>query len=63
MEYAKALTDKINAWHSKGALEVDDFTRTTPSMHFYDSIVVFEKDAVTKPKSLRSGDRTINQRN
>ena len=37
-------------WHA-----VDDFTRTTKSMHFYDSIVVFEKGAVAKPTPRRPG--------
>ena len=47
MEYAKGLTDQLNAWHSReDGFEVDEFTRTTKSMHFYDSIVVFEKGAV-----------------
>ena len=50
MEYAKALTDQLNAWHSEEPeFKVDRFTRTTGSMHFYDSIVVFEKDKVVKP--------------
>lgn len=57
MEYAKALTDKLNAWHVREGLEVDEFTRTTKSMHFYDSIVVFEKGTVVKPHHERSGKR------
>ena len=50
MEYSKNLIDQLNAWHSESdSLRVDDFTRTTASMHFYDSIVVFEKGEITKP--------------
>ncbi|MBP8918161.1 MAG: class I SAM-dependent methyltransferase [Micropruina sp.] len=50
MEYAKSLTDSLNAWHSRNPeLEVSDFTRTTKSMHFYDSIVVFERGPVSRP--------------
>ncbi len=50
MEYAKALTDKLNAWHSEEPdFAPDRFTRSTRSMHFYDSIVVFEKGKVVEP--------------
>ena len=56
VEYAKGLVDQLNAWHSRdGALIVDDFTRTTRSVHWYDSIVVFEKGTVTRPHSEISG--------
>lgn len=56
MEYAKGLVDKLNAWHSKDpALVVDDFTSTTRGMHFYDSIVIFEKGAITRPGHRMTG--------
>lgn len=56
IEYAKDLTDKLNAWHSRtDALVVDEFTRTTTSMHFYDSIIVFEKGQVVKPHAEKTG--------
>jgi len=58
MEYAKALTDQLNAWHShEEGFAVDEFTRTTRSMHFYRSIVVFERDTVVKPHAERRGQR------
>ena len=60
MEYAKGLTDQLNAWHSREpGLGVDEFTRTTRSMHFYDSIVVFEKGEVAKPHAEKTGTPTI----
>ena len=60
IEYAKALTDQLNAWHSRQPdFAVDDFTRTTRSMHFYDSIVVFEKGRVEKPRAEKTGKPTI----
>lgn len=63
MEYAKALTDKLNAWHSREpGLEVDDFTRSTKSMHFYDSIVVFERGNVLEPHSERTGKASLPHR-
>lgn len=43
IETCKGLIDELNADHSRGALPATEFTRTTLSMHFYDSIVVFEK--------------------
>jgi hypothetical protein len=56
VEHAKGLTDQLNAWHSREeGLVVDDFTRTTRSMHFYDSIVVFERGPVEKPHAERIG--------
>ncbi|RLV49691.1 class I SAM-dependent methyltransferase [Nocardioides mangrovicus] len=50
MEFAKGKTDQLNAWHSQqDDFAVSRFTRTTRSMHFYDSIVVFEKGKVAPP--------------
>ena len=43
IETCKGLIDELNADHSRGVLPATEFTRTTLSMHFYDSIVVFEK--------------------
>ena len=43
IETSKRLIDELNAETTKGAVEVTDFSRSTLSMHFYDSIVVFEK--------------------
>jgi hypothetical protein len=50
MEYAKNKCDELNAWHCP-ELEVNDFVKTTNSIHFYDSIVMFEKRGVEKTKS------------
>jgi hypothetical protein len=63
IEYAKGLTDQLNAWHSReDGFEVDEFTRTTKSMHFYDSIVVFEKGAVAKPTHEKTGRRQFRRK-
>ena len=63
MEYAKGLTDQLNAWHSReDGFAVDEFTRTTKSMHFYDSIVVFEKGAVEKPHAEKTGRRQFRRK-
>jgi len=56
IEYCKELIDQLNAWHSEQKkLRVNEFTETTHSIHFYDSIVVFEKRRITKPFHLYTG--------
>lgn len=57
IEYAKALVDKLHAWHSRDSesFTVDDFTTSTKSMHFYDSIIVFEKGKVVQPSHRKTG--------
>ena len=58
MEYSKSLVDELNAFHSRQPdFKVVDFTETTRSMHYYDSILVFEKEKITKPWVKRSGVR------
>jgi hypothetical protein len=60
IEYAKNLVDQLNAWHShEPGFQVDEFTRTTQSIHFYDSVVVFEKGAREKPHAEKTGHRTF----
>jgi hypothetical protein len=44
IEFCKGLIDELNADHIPGgALAPTAFTRSTLSMHFYDSMVVFER--------------------
>lgn len=43
IELAKDLMDSINAVHTRGALPITDFTRSTFSMSVYDSIIAFER--------------------
>ena len=64
IEYTKNFIDYINAWHSQTSkLKVSDFTRSARSVHFYDSIVVVEKDIVEKPFHIRTGEEKIVQYN
>ena len=42
IEYSKNLIDKLNVSHAK-EIGVSEFSKTTTSISFYDSIVVFEK--------------------
>jgi SAM-dependent methyltransferase len=48
IEKCKSLIDELNAEHSRGQSSVTDFSKTTLSMHFYDSMVVFEKGSYGK---------------
>ncbi|MBV9528793.1 class I SAM-dependent methyltransferase [Sphingomonas sp.] len=49
IETCKRLIDELNAdWINPAELPGTDFTRNTLSMHFYDSIAVFERGAVGK---------------
>lgn len=43
MEFAKQKLDEINAVHTRGALPITEFTRSTDYIAFYDSVVVFER--------------------
>jgi|25_taG_2_1085351.scaffolds.fasta_scaffold01073_8 23S rRNA U2552 (ribose-2'-O)-methylase RlmE/FtsJ len=60
IEYSKDFIDKINAWHSRSnELTVDDFTLSTDSLHFYDSVLVIKKRKRAKPVSRRTGKMII----
>jgi hypothetical protein len=56
IEYSKELIDKLNAWHYRHAGgQVDSFTRSAHSMHYYDSMLVIEKRQMQKPVASRTG--------
>jgi len=57
IELCKNLIDELNADHSRGALPPTDFTKFTASMHFYDSVVVFERGASTEKYAPQTGGR------
>ena len=56
IEIAKSMIDSLNAFHSRGAVPVDEFARITTSMHFYDSVVVFERGVHRQTNAPRIGD-------
>jgi hypothetical protein len=59
IEYSKNFIDDLHAWHSlQSSLKVNEFTKTMHSLHFYDSILIVEKRAMTPPVSLVSGTST-----
>lgn len=43
IEQTKTMIDELNADHSRGAVPISEFSKTTMSMHFYDGVVVFER--------------------
>lgn len=60
LELCKRLIDELNADWTRGALPPTEFTRTTLSMHFYDSIAVFERGPHNVAREQRiSGRRAL----
>lgn len=55
IELSKNLIDELNADHTRGALPPTAFTKSTLSMHFYDSITVFERGTHTKKWAPQTG--------
>lgn len=60
IEYTKNLIDKLHAYHSETSeLQVNWFTENTIGIHYYDSIVVFDKKKRNKPSAKTVGIKTI----
>ena len=57
MELCKHLIDELNADHTRGALPPTPFSKTTLSMHFYDSMAIFEKGRHLKKHAPQIGSR------
>lgn len=57
IEYTKNLIDQLHAWHSHepDRLVVDEVTRSTFGMHFYDSVLVLEKRQIKAPHHSKTG--------
>ena len=56
IEYSKHFIDQINAWHSRThRLSVSTFTRSVQSLHYYDSVLVIEKQPRQKPQHRQRG--------
>jgi len=54
VERSKDWIDLLNAWHAEDErLRVAEFTRTTWSMHYYDSMLVIEKRPRHPPMTLQ----------
>lgn len=61
IEHSKDLIDQLYAWHSRDqeSLKIDGFTKHTASMHFYDSIIVFEKQLIEPPSHKQVGKKML----
>ena len=55
IELTKLLIDQLNADHIRDGLAPSEFTRTTLGMHFYDSVVVFERGRHTAKAAPQIG--------
>lgn len=55
IEYAKNLIDELNAIHTNGEITDTVFHQFTQSIHFYDSMIFFEKGRHTKKQAFRIG--------
>jgi SAM-dependent methyltransferase len=55
IEFCKSMLDELNAEWTRGAMAPTQFTRSTLSMHFYDSMVVFERGRCLKKSGLQTG--------
>jgi cephalosporin hydroxylase len=68
IEFSKRLIDQLNAWHIRNdELPVSDFTRSSNSLHFYDSVLVIEKKKRFPPWNEKRGEEnhlmiSINER-
>ena len=61
IEYSKRFIDFLNAWHSRQplSLKVNDFTRSVNSLHYYDSVLVIEKQKREHPFTETFGTPTL----
>src|ERR1019366_4166422 len=60
IEYSKELIDRLYTWHFKSnRLKVNDFTLNTNAIHFYDSMIFFEKKQRQRPLNVQIGEKTI----
>jgi hypothetical protein len=60
IEYSKNFIDYINAWYSKDKkFKVNDFTKSTYALHYYDSVLVIEKKLMAPPKVEMKGEIII----
>jgi hypothetical protein len=58
-EFSKTLVDSLHAWHSRqNSFQIDKYTKTIHSLHYYDSITIVEKRTMKIPVSLSSGVQT-----
>jgi hypothetical protein len=61
IEMSKGLVDQLNAWwsHERERFDVDWFTRSAYSMHYYDSVLVIEKRRMQRSRPVKRGKRSF----
>ncbi len=61
LEYSKGLVDRLYAWYSfePERFVVDELTRSTYALHFYDSVLVIEKRPLEPPQHSETGKRSF----
>ena len=60
IEYSKNFIDYINAYFSEqSSLKVSNFTQVVKAVHYYDSMVIIEKEPREKPVRLTTGKASI----
>lgn len=60
IEYSKNFIDFLNAWHiPEKILPVNEFTKSTYSLHYYDSVLVVEKKKMNPPECKMIGEIMI----
>jgi len=57
IETAKGLVDQLNAWYTRepDTFEVEDFTLSAHSLHFYSGMLVIEKRPMRMPREQTTG--------
>lgn len=59
IEYSKNLIDAVNAWHSvQHDLDIDYRTLSTHSIHYYNSVMVIEKEKMRPPIAIGIGEES-----
>lgn len=60
IEYSKNFIDYLNAYHSEQFnFKVNGITKTVKSIHYYDSVIVIEKDITKSPIHRKTGIATF----
>lgn len=59
IELCKDRIDQLNAEHSRGAISESEFSTSTTSIHFYDSLVVFERGRYMRKHAPIIGGSTV----
>jgi len=63
IEYSKNFIDAIHGWHFKkdGQPFISHITKNVKGVHFYDSVVIIEKQKMQQPQNTFKGKETLSQ--